>query len=230
MGRPVKGIVFDLDGTLIHSTIDFREMKRRIIEYFASRGADPEQLSPKETNVVILRKSEKTLREKGVPETEIGRIMGHVDSIMNEMEMEAVAETKAIKGAEETLKRLKELGYKTAILTRGHSDYAVEALRRVGLLHYFDLILGRRETSKPKPHQEALEHAAKRLGLNNKELILVGDHPIDSACAKNAKVRFIGVLTGSAKAETWRETGCGEVLKGIWELAEYLKRMEEMGR
>lgn len=227
MKSPVKGIVFDLDGTLVHSAIDFRKMKPRMIEYLASKGADKEQLSPRDLNVTIISKGEKMLREKGIPEEEIKRILEHVEEIMNETEMEGVAETKPIQGAQEALKKIKEQGYKTAILTRGHHKYAVEALRITGLLDYFDLVIGREETPKPKPHGEALEHAAKLLQLNLNELIFVGDHPIDSTCAENAKVRFIGVLTGAGKPETWQEAGCSEVIEGIWELPEYLKKGEK---
>ncbi|MFB0543488.1 MAG: HAD family hydrolase, partial [Candidatus Bathyarchaeia archaeon] len=95
------------------------------------------------------------------------------------------------------------------------------------LLPYLDLVIGREETPKPKPEKEALEHTAKLLQLNPNELVFVGDHPIDSTCAENAQVRFIGVLTGAAKPETWREAGCSEVLQGIWELPEYLEKTEK---
>jgi HAD superfamily hydrolase (TIGR01549 family) len=224
MKHSIKGIVFDLDGTLVQSAIDFRRMKGRMIEYLVSKGVDQGLLSPQETNVVILSKSEKNLTEKGVPQEEIKRILEHVEGIMNEVEMESVADAKEIEGAREALKKLKEQGYKTAILTRSNHDYSVETLRSTGLLGFFDLVLGREETPRPKPYPEALEHTAKLLRLRVDELILVGDHPIDMECAKNAKVRFIGVLTGSAKPETWREAGCSEVLPGVKELPEYLER------
>lgn len=224
MKQAVKGIVFDLDGTLVQSAIDFRKMKGRMIEYLVSKGVDQGLLSPQETNVVILSKSEKNLAEKGVPQEETKRILEHVEEIMNEVEMESVADAKEIEGAREALKKLKEQGYKTAILTRSNHDYSVETLRSTGLLGFFDLVLGREETPRPKPYPEALEHTAKLLRLRVDELILVGDHPIDMECAKNAKVRFIGVLTGSAKPETWREAGCSEVLPGVKELPEYLER------
>jgi len=227
MKRGIKGIVFDLDGTLIHSTIDFRKMKKRMIEYLTSQGVDGTQLSTDETNVVILGKSEKMLRDKNVPQDKIAEIMDHVEEIMNQTEMESVSETSPIKGVEEALRRLKQQGYMTAILTRGNHDYAVEALKNTGLIGYFDFVIGREETPKPKPYAEALEHTATVLGIGIDELLLVGDHPIDQTCAKNANARFIGVLTGSAKAETWKEAACTEVLNGVEELPSYLKKNEQ---
>jgi len=223
----IKGIIFDLDGTLVQSAIDFRKMKGKMIQYLVSKGVDEGLLSPQETNVVILSKSEKNLAEKGVPQDEIKTTLEQVEEIMNEVEMESVTNVTEIDGTKEALKKLKEQGYKTAVLTRGHSKYSVEALKNTGLLGYFNLVLGREETPKPKPYAEALEHTSKLLKLNIDELILVGDHPIDLECAKNAKARFIGVLTGSAKPETWREADCNEVLTSVRELPEHLEKTEK---
>ena len=227
MERRIKGVVFDLDGTLIHSSIDFRKMKQRMVDYLISKGADPQGLSPRDLNVVIINKGRNLLRERGLTEEEIKGIIDHLQEIMNEVEMESVSETRPVEGAEEALRSLREMGYKIAVLTRGHHNYAVETLRRTGLLPYLDLILGRGETPRPKPYPEALEHTAQLLNLKPEELILVGDHPIDSTCAKNAKVHFIGVLTGAATPETWREAGCTEIIEGVWELPQYLKKRSE---
>ena len=41
----VKGVVFDLDGTLIRSSVDFKAMKRRMIEILARYGVPRELLS-----------------------------------------------------------------------------------------------------------------------------------------------------------------------------------------
>jgi phosphoglycolate phosphatase-like HAD superfamily hydrolase len=224
MNRSIKGIVFDLDGTLIHTKTDFRKMKTRMIEYLVSQGVDGSQLSTTETNIVLLAKSDKMLRNKSVPQDKIVEIMEQVEEIMNETELESVAETKPILGAEEALKELKRQGYRTVILTRGHHHYAVEALKNTGLMSYFDFVLGREETPKPKPEPEALEHAAKVLNLGIDEVVFVGDHTIDQTCALRAKARFIGVLTGTAKAQTWMEAGCQEVLAGVVELPAYLEK------
>ena len=68
MERTIKLIVFDLDGTVIHSAINFKKMKTKMIEYLVSKGVDKDQLSIKYLNVVILSKSENIMREKGVSE------------------------------------------------------------------------------------------------------------------------------------------------------------------
>ncbi len=218
----LKGIVFDLDGTLIHSRVNFPEMKRRMISILEGEGVPPGLLTPRETTVILLEKTERVWDEQGKPPAERERVLDALDEVMNETELEAIPTIKEVEGASEAVRRLKEMGYKLAVLTRGHHAYAVEALRKTGMLEYFDLVLGRGETPRPKPYAEALEHTAKLMGLTLDEILFVGDHPIDSTCAENACVPFVAVLTGSTKRETWAEHGQTTILDSVRDLPDYL--------
>lgn len=218
----IKGVIFDLDGTLILSSIDFPGMKQRMIAILEDNGVPPGILSPKETTVTTLEKTERIWDEQGTHETEKKNIREAIEEIMNKTELEAIPSIKAVPGAAEAVRELKERGYKLAVLTRGHKTYAVEALRKSGMLRYFELVLGREETPKPKPHAEALEHTAELLGLSLDEVVFVGDHPIDSTCAENAGVRFIAVLSGPTKEKTWAEHGQETILNSVRDLPDYL--------
>ena len=218
----IKGIIFDLDGTLILSSIDFPGMKRRMIAILEDHGTPPGILSPKETTVVTMEKAERIWDEHGTPETERRWIREAIEEVMNETELEAIPSLKAVPGAAEAVRELKDMGYRLAVLTRGHNTYAVEALRKTGMLRYFDLVLGRGETPRPKPYAEALEHTAELLGLSLDEVVFVGDHPIDSTCARNAGVRFIAVLSGPIKEKAWAEYGQKTILKSVRDLPNYL--------
>ena len=141
---------------------------------------------------------------------------------MNRTELEAIPTAEEVEGAAEAVRRLREMGYRLAVLTRGHNAYAVEALGKTGMLGYFDLVLGREETPRPKPYAEALQHTAELMELGLDEILFVGDHPIDSTCAENACVRFIAVLTGPTKEEAWAEHGQKTTLGSVRDLPEYL--------
>ncbi|MFQ6053926.1 MAG: HAD family hydrolase [Candidatus Bathyarchaeia archaeon] len=206
----VKGIIFDLDGTLIRSSIDFPRMKRRMIAILEEHGVPPGLLSPTETTVAILKKAE---RDEARLEME---------RAMNQTELEAISTIEGVDGAAETVRRLRERGYRLAVLTRGHQAYAVEALRKTGLLGSFDLVLGRGETPMPKPHAEALRHTAELMGLRLDEVLFVGDHLIDAACAENAGVPFVAVLTGPIKEGAWVEHGQKTILRSVRDLVDYL--------
>ncbi|HDI53259.1 MAG TPA: HAD family hydrolase [Candidatus Bathyarchaeota archaeon] len=218
----VKGVVFDLDGTLIRSSVDFKAMKRRMIEILARYGVPRELLSTDKTTVENLRRAERIWDEMGVDQEVRSKALREVEEVMNEAELEALPTVEAIEGVREALEKLRGKGLKLAVLTRGHQTYAVEALRRTGLLELIDVILTRDTVRKPKPNPEALLEAAERLGLRVDEIIFVGDHPIDSACAEGASVRFIAVLTGWMREDEWRAEGVSEVVESVSTLPEYL--------
>jgi len=218
----VKGVVFDLDGTLIRSSVDFKAMKRRMIDILARYGVPRELLSTDKTTVENLRRAERIWDEMGVDQEVRSKALREVEEVMNEAELEALPTVEAIEGVREALEKLRGKGLKLAVLTRGHQTYAVEALRRTGLLELIDVILTRDTVRKPKPDPEALLEAAERLGLGVDEIIFVGDHPMDSACAEGASVRFIAVLTGWMGEEGWRAAGVSEVVESVSTLPEYL--------
>ncbi|MGD2142824.1 MAG: HAD family hydrolase [Candidatus Bathyarchaeota archaeon] len=223
--RKIKGIIFDLDGTLIHSTIDFAEMKRQMIGILEANGIPEGKLTSKQTTVMILSISESIWRDRGLPQEKWGEVMRSIETIMNQGELNAIPHIIEVEGAAEALRALKEAGYKLAILTRSHHTYAIEVLKKIGANDQFDVILGRGETPKPKPHPEALIHAAKLLGLNLSETLFVGDHHIDAECAKNAMSPFLGVKTGIRGNESWGDNTPEILLDSVKDLPGYLEKL-----
>lgn len=224
----IRAIVFDLDSTLIETEVDFPKMKRNMIKELENQGYPKGELSPaNQTTVQILEKVEKYWEERGKPEEERQKIREKMDYYMNQGEVESIENLQEIPGATNAVKKLKEKGYKLAILTRGHHDYAVEALEKIGLKDEFDLILGRGETPKPKPYPEALLYTAEKLGAEISEVVMVGDHQIDRDSADSSGCGFIGVATGRRGLQSWTGGTPPEVLlDSVKELPDYLKTLK----
>jgi len=218
----LKGIIFDLDGTLIHTSINFTVMKERMISFLEEKGIPKGRLTPKQTTVVIIATCEEILRKEGRTQEEIDEVHRKLENIMNLGELEAIPAVSEVKGVRDALQELREAGYKLAVLTRSHHAYAVEALRKIDALDQFDVILGRGETPKPKPYREALEHTAMLLGLDPKETIFLGDNHIDASSALNAEVPFIGVKTGWRGDLSWDGRFPELILESVIELPSYL--------
>lgn len=219
----LKGVVFDLDGTVIYSTIDFVKMKQNMIKVLEANGIPEGVLTPRETTVVTLERSEGMWDENSKPEKERVKVRERLDEIMNQGELEAVPLVKEIEGAAEAIGRLREMGYKLAILTRSHHAYAVEALKKIGAHDHFDIILGRGETPRPKPYPEALEHTTNLLGLEMDEIVFVGDHHIDAQSASNSECPFVGVRTGGRHRDPWAGQEPEVLLDSIADLPEHLE-------
>lgn len=218
----LKGIVFDLDGTLINSSIDFPGMKRSIIPILEEHYVPSGLLKPTQTTVVLLEKAEEIWEKKVTPIEERRRVVERIEEIMNQWELKAVSTVKEVCGAGITVRKLKDMGYGLSVLTRGHHKYAVEALKKLNMLEFFDPVLGRNETPRPKPYPEALQHTAGLMRLGLDEIVFVGDHPIDADCANNANVLFIGVLSGLTNEKVWSDYGLEILLNSVKDIPSYL--------
>ncbi len=218
----LKGVIFDLDGTLIHTTINFTVMKERMISFLEEKGVPEGCLTPKQTTVMIIATCEDILREEGRAQVEINAVHRTLEEIMNRGELEAIKDISEVEGVLDALQELREAGYQLAVLTRSHHAYAAEALKKIGAFDLFDVILGRGETPKPKPYREALEHTAMLLGLDPIETIFVGDNHIDATSAVNAEVPFIGVKTGRRGDLSWDGCFPEVLLESVTDLPAYL--------
>ena len=203
----VAAVIFDLDGTLIRSNIDFVKMKNMIIAHFRSLGVNSEYFSSSRPTFEIVQKGIELLRKKWSEET-VSEVRRHIDQIMTYVEMEQVDSVSVIAGVSEAMKLLKEKGIKIGILTRSCREYALKSLETTGLSKLVDSVAARDDIDRPKPDPDQVIMLANKMNVKLEETLMVGDHPIDALCAKNSNVHFIGVLTGSSDADAFKKIGC----------------------
>ena len=220
--RSITAVIFDLDGTLIRSSIDFVKMKNLIIAHLRSLGVDSEDFSSSRPTFEIVLKGIGMLRKKW-PEQRVSRVRRHIDQIMTDVEMEQVDSVSIIPGVSETVKLLKEKGIKIGILTRSCREYALRSLEATGLSKLVDFVAARDDIDRPKPDPDQVIMLAQKLNAKLEETLMVGDHPIDALCARNSNVRFIGVLTGSSDVYAFRKIGCN-VIDSVNDLPKLLLR------
>jgi HAD superfamily hydrolase (TIGR01549 family) len=188
----VKAIIFDLDGTLVDSAIDFQKMKRRSIPFLESSGVKQGILTEEMTNYEIKMRSIEYLKRIGIQNCETECLFQEITKIINKIELEALDTIKLVKDGEETLNELKRRRYKLGIVTRGCRDYVDAILKRLRLVEFFDAILARDDVEKPKPDPEHPKKLMELLKVKPSETIFVGDRPIeDGACAHKAGVKFV---------------------------------------
>ncbi len=149
--QKVRGVAFDMDGTLTVSELDFDRIR-------AECGVPPGES--------VLEHME------SLPEQERHR----VESILGRHERDAAASSGLRDGAREVLQELRARGFRTALLTRNSAESVRTVLRRFGL--EFDCWLSR-EHSEPKPSPEPVLKIAERLGVLPDQLMVVGDYVFD---------------------------------------------------
>ncbi len=210
----LEAFLFDLDGTLIHSKIDFRSMKKALVNYFVRKGVPMNFFTLEEVTYEIITKGMNYLKQKREIETQ--HIKEEINSLMNRYEMEGLTSVKSIEGVKEVLAHLKKEGFKIGVVTRACREYAVKALEKTGLIDYVDEIVARNDVETPKPSREPILTILKKLGV--KKAVFIGDHPLDLKCAESAGIPFIAVSTGYATRKELKKSGCTLILKDMTQL------------
>jgi len=165
-GRVVKGVIFDLDGTLIKSPLNFKKIKDMI-------GCPEEKPVLEYTNSLKEEEKERALK------------------ILISSEINAAKESDLYPGVREVINYLKKKEIKIAIVTR-NSRKAVDIVLNKHKLS-FDVLITR-EVISPKPSAKPLIMASDLLGIDRENLICVGDYKYDLIASRRAGIRNILVM------------------------------------
>lgn len=172
----IKGIFFDLDGTLINTNklivssfqyvfkenLDLMVEEQEIVQYFG------EPLS-----YTMAKYTEDRVDEL------VQKYVEYSLSIHDEY-------TEGFNGVEEGLCYLREKGFKLAVVTSKRRNTALRGLRLFDLEKYFDVIISPEDTEKHKPCGEPVLKACEVLNLSPEEVLMVGDSHNDILCGRNA--------------------------------------------
>jgi HAD superfamily hydrolase (TIGR01549 family) len=212
-----KAVLFDLDGTLVISTIDFMKFRTRLLSYVRDKVADMSGYNIGETTVSMIARFEKEMRAKGIDDCTIDSYLEDIDAFLNEIELENIEGTEPVPGAKELLKLLKDKKVKIGILTRGSPKYAERALKIARLDHFIEAMVARDRNSgiQPKPSAESAFALAEKLGVRIEDAIMVGDYSIDYVCAENSGIRFYGIASDMESHRSLAEAGCKEILSSL---------------
>jgi pyrophosphatase PpaX len=93
----------------------------------------------------------------------------------------------------ETIKTLKEQGFKLGIVTTKIRDTVNMGLKLTKLDQFFDVVVTLDDVEYAKPHPEPVLKALKQLNSSPEEAIMVGDNHHDVEAGKNAGTKTAGV-------------------------------------
>jgi phosphoglycolate phosphatase len=204
-----RAVLFDLDGTLVESAADIAEA---LNELLAEEGRAPYSLAEVKRMVGegVVRLIEKAFREAD----------GAADRAERFMELytpRSARLTVPVEGAFAALDHFKELGIPLAVCTNKPDDAAREILASLGLLPYFREIIGGASGLPRKPDPATLLEAARRLGAEPAQTLMVGDSLPDVAAARAAGMRVVVVDSGYGEVAAG-DLGADRVLKGLSDL------------
>ena len=199
---PIKAVVWDLDGTLIHFKIDFIRARREAFKLLKKHGIPKKNLSMQNGTIDTIVKARKIFESKGLSLQEINSIIKVVNDKVVSIEHEAAVEATMIEGIDKVLDFARKKKLKQAIYTFNTSKNTKISLERINLLKYFDVIAGRDNINNPKPHPDHLLHICEKLGVGPSEIVVIGDNARDIQGAINVGARSIGLLSKLAREES----------------------------
>lgn len=216
---PYKAVVFDLDGTLVESQINYEKMGEQIKHLLARKGMK-EHIEDRRKAYQVIRGGAKTLLEFGLPIENLESTLIELDQVMNNIELEAIPTMKLKPNALETIKTLYEIGYRLGICTRSHRLYADKTLEMYSMDRYFHSVVGRDDTDKPKPNAHQLLVTIEQAGAKPEDTLYIGDTTTDLTTAKNADVDFVGYWRDEQWAQRLIDGGCEKIVKDLKDIVE----------
>ncbi|TFH16802.1 HAD family hydrolase [Candidatus Bathyarchaeota archaeon] len=216
---PYRAVVFDLDGTLVESHIDYEKMGTQIKELLEEMGMN-EHIEDRRKAYAVIRGGAETLLEYGLPKENLEPTLNRLDLIMNNIELEALPTMQLKPNAAETLIKLHENSIRLGVATRSHGEYAIQALTKFNLTHYFHGVIGRDETQYPKPDPRHLLSTIDLINAKPEETLYIGDTTTDLTTSQSAKVDFIGYWRDDEWAKRLMDGGCTRIIKDLYDIVE----------
>jgi predicted PurR-regulated permease PerM/phosphoglycolate phosphatase-like HAD superfamily hydrolase len=112
--------------------------------------------------------------------------------------------------------------YHLAIVTT-RSRLAAEAfLSQQGLEDLVEVVVGREDTWRIKPHPDPIRRAAEALGVPVERCLMVGDTRVDVLAARSAGARTVGVLSGFGEEKDLDRAGADMIIQNASRLQDWM--------
>lgn len=183
-----KGILFDLDGTLL-------DTYALILASF--RHATSQVLGHELPEKTLMAKVGMPLVEEVKDFTDDERLQADLVSAFRSYNQRAHdGLVRAFPGVEGMLRMLAPEGLRLGVVTSKRGDLARRGLQVCGLGGYFEFAMGSDEYSGHKPDPAPVLYGCERLGLSPQECVYVGDSPFDIAAGNAAGCATVAVTWG----------------------------------
>lgn len=180
----VKGIIFDMDNTLIQSRIDYTAMKEDVFRFFAEHdivAADLPVHAHTTSTIIELAK------EAGIS----AQLMENAWEIVTQHEISGMRGARVEPGTARMLETLTGR-FKFAVLTNNSMRSAYPALQSAGILSRFDKVVCREQMTALKPSASGIYAIFHHFpDVRQERWILIGDSWIDGRAAEEAGIPFI---------------------------------------
>ena len=161
----IKAVLFDFDGTLtIPNALDFAIIKDELD-------------CPKQQPVLEFI--------EGISDTQERQLAFEK---LNRFESDAAISSRPNPGAEDLIRNIRSLGLVAGLITRNSLESVNVALKNFENINLsdFNIVITRDDPVAPKPSGDGIQLAARKLGIEPENILMVGDFVFDIQAGKNA--------------------------------------------
>ncbi len=122
----------------------------------------------------------------------------------------------------ETLQKLKTEGLLSTIATSKKTEFAILSCEYLKLDKYFDLYIGDDMVTQKKPHPEMLLYTLKKLQIDYKEAVMIGDSTFDIQMGNTINMDTIAVSWGAHSIELLKQANPTYMIHSFSELLNFV--------
>jgi phosphoglycolate phosphatase len=185
---PIKLLMFDLDGTLVDTCRDITNALNHALNSYGLKGLTVED-TKKLVGEGLTKLVEKVLggEKDRLRDDVLGKFLDYYQEHIADYSREYPY-------VRDTLEML--TGYKKAVISNKRESLSTRLLDLLGILKYFDLVVGSDTTSEKKPSAVPVIYVLQRLHVSTADALMIGDSNYDIEAARKAGVRTIAVTYG----------------------------------
>ena len=227
----VKGIVFDMDGTLANlgGFVDWKHAYRQARGAYLECGCPPElieELGEKNLfNMMTLVRDENV---HSMDDKTVRDIQKSVYAAVEECELEGIKQCSLMPGCVETLDWIRSRGIAMGVATSNSELVAEKVLESRGIRGYFSAIVGRRPELRMKPHPDQILKCLEEMGVDPSQGLVVGDSVKDVQSSKSANVPVVSIPSFFTRREDIEKLGADEIIGGLSELPAVIEKLNEV--
>ena len=207
--KQIRGIIFDLDGTLIESYKAIYLGLKECFQYFCK------EIFPfRDLKIYLKADLEATLSHFFSPE----EVLKAIPIMRKKYEEVYLHKTHFLDGAQEVLRRLRLDGILLGIASNKFGRFSRGALVHLGVSDYFKSVIGAGDVPRNKPFPDMIHAALKEMDLLPEEAIFVGDTLTDIETGKQAGLDVYALPTGFHSKKELAQGKPRRLLRNLQEL------------
>lgn len=211
-----KGIIFDLDGTLLDTIHDLSDSVNHVLRSYGYQTHTEEEYKLKIGNGF------KNLIEvsfpKGTKEEELNDGLKRFLEIYDKKYMD---KTVPYEGITDLLNTLASKNILMGINSNKRSDYTDKLIKMSFKNISFVKILGQRDDIPKKPNPAGANEIAKAMNLKSNEILYIGDSKTDMLTGINANMDTVGVLWGFRNEKELRKNQATYIVRSPVEILKF---------